>query len=59
MNTRKKISIWLYDKDFKLIDFIEQKVNASEFSKDILTKFMNGDLIPKSDLDLKRKKNAS
>ena len=56
MSIKKKFSFWCYDKDFRLVDLLAQKVNVSEFVKDILTKEMKGELIPRTDEDLKREK---
>ena len=53
---RKKITVWLYEKDYRLVDYLAQKVNISEFAKDVLNQYMNGNLIPREHDDLKRKK---
>jgi hypothetical protein len=53
---RKNFTFWVYEKDYRLTDFLVQKVNVSDYVKDTLTKVMNGDLIPRTNEDLKRKK---
>jgi len=57
--TRKHFSFWVYDKEIRLREFLETKVNVrnvSDYVKDILEKVMNGKLIETKSMDLQRKK---
>jgi len=54
--TRKHYNFWVYDKEVNLREFLDSKVNVSDYVKDILDKFRTGKLIDSKSLDLQRKK---
>jgi len=54
--TRKKFNFWVYDKEIRLREFLDSKVNVSDYVKDILDKVRTGKLIDAKTIDLHRKK---
>jgi len=54
--TRKKYTVWTYEKDSHLREFLDSKINVSEFIRDTLEKLRTGKLIDAKTIDLQRKK---
>jgi len=54
--TFEKFNFWVYDKEITLREFLDSKVNVSDFVKDILEKVRTGKLIDAKTIDLHRKK---
>jgi len=55
-NSKKKFSFWVYPKEINLRNFLESKVNVSEFLKGIIEKVRTGKLVDAKTIDLHRKK---
>jgi len=56
MSNRKNFALWTYPEDIDLRNYLESKVNISEFIKKIVNDFRIGKLTQTKNSDLQRKK---